>query len=131
MPRKNYEAKFKTKIAIEAIEGKKTLLEMSATYKIPRTSIQSWKEKLIKEGSDLFLHTNKKDKEMKKLKLRTEELQRIIKDINIENTFLKTKIKEIGKKERLQMIEPNYESLSIRKQSHLLGVSRSGFYYKS
>ena len=51
---KTYDAKFKAKVAIEAISTSKELIELSVAHNVPKTTIIEWKEKLLNEASELF-----------------------------------------------------------------------------
>ncbi len=52
--RRQFSAKFKVKVAIEAIKGMKTLAELSTVYKIHPNQISAWKRQLLSNASELF-----------------------------------------------------------------------------
>ncbi|MFM2433034.1 MAG: hypothetical protein RLZZ511_4248, partial [Cyanobacteriota bacterium] len=45
MARKQYSADFKTKVALEAIKGQKTINEIASTYELHPTQITQWKKR--------------------------------------------------------------------------------------
>ncbi|MDD5089713.1 MAG: IS3 family transposase, partial [Candidatus Wallbacteria bacterium] len=45
--RRNHSPAFKAKVALEAIKGEKTLVELSAIYKIHQNQIGEWKKQLL------------------------------------------------------------------------------------
>jgi transposase-like protein len=56
--KKQYEAQFKAKVALEAIRGEKTVSELASQYEIHPTMINGWKRKelgLNRELSDTNL----------------------------------------------------------------------------
>ena len=52
--RRNFSAKFKAKVAIEAIKGLKTLAELSTAYKVHPNQISAWKRQLLSNAPELF-----------------------------------------------------------------------------
>ena len=52
--RRNFPAKFKAKVAIEAVEGGKTLSELSTKHEIHAAMISSWKKILTDRAAELF-----------------------------------------------------------------------------
>lgn len=89
---KTYDPKLKAKVALEAIIGRKELIEISTEYSISKTTICEWRDKLINEASEVFIPAYEKDKKQKQLKESIEDLQRIIGEVTIENSFLKKKL---------------------------------------
>jgi len=60
--RKSYSAKFKAKVALEAIKEEKTLNELSSQFEVSSTLIRSWKKYFLKHMEELFENKTKKDK---------------------------------------------------------------------
>ncbi len=52
--RRQFSAKFKAKVAIEAIKGMKTLAELSTVYKVHPNQISAWKKQLLTNAPELF-----------------------------------------------------------------------------
>jgi transposase len=91
---KTYDAKFKAKVAIEAISSSKDLIEISAAHNVPKTTIIEWKERLLNEASELFISAHEKDKKVKQLTEKIKELHNLIGEITIENNFFKKKLQK-------------------------------------
>jgi transposase len=91
---KKYDAQLKAKLALELVSGKKTLIEICAEQKIPKTTLIEWKEKLEKESHDIFLPISERDKKLKQLQNVIQDLHKIIGEITIENNFLKKKLQK-------------------------------------
>lgn len=47
-------AEFKMKVALEAVKGLKTVNEIAAEYQISPHQVSQWKQKLQREGSEVF-----------------------------------------------------------------------------
>lgn len=52
--RRQFSAKFKAEVAVEALKGMKTLAELSAEYKIHPNQISDWKKQLLTNAPELF-----------------------------------------------------------------------------
>jgi len=52
--RKQYSAEFKARVALEALQGIKTINELASTYGVHPTQIAHWKHRLSKEMPDIF-----------------------------------------------------------------------------
>ncbi|WDP86205.1 MAG: transposase [Desulfobacter sp.] len=52
--RRQFSAKFKVKVAVEAIKGMKTLAELSTAYKVHPNQISVWKKQLLTNALELF-----------------------------------------------------------------------------
>lgn len=89
---KTYEARLKAKVALEAYSGKKELIEISTEHNISKTTICEWRDKLLKDASEIFIPAYEKDKQVKQLKETIENLHKIIGEVTIENNFLKKKL---------------------------------------
>lgn len=58
--RKNHSAAFKSKVALEAIQGELTLSEIATKYGIHPTQINRWKRQALDGLSDIFSDNKKK-----------------------------------------------------------------------
>ena len=52
--RRNHSASFKAKVAIAAIRGDKTLVELSEQYDMHQNQIQGWRRKLLDQADQIF-----------------------------------------------------------------------------
>ena len=93
--RKTYNSSFKSKVAIEAIKGDKTIAELSSSFEIHRDQIQKWKKIALRGISGLFSdkQTNKEKRNSEKL---TDELYRQIGQLKVENDWVKKKFNTIN-----------------------------------
>ena len=57
--RKQYGAKFKAKVAVEAIRGERTLSQLAAQYQVHPVQIGQWRKTATEHLPDLFLDGRK------------------------------------------------------------------------
>ena len=89
MKRRKFNAEFKTKVAIEAIRGLKTLNEISSEYEIHPNQVAKWKKQLLIQAPQIFKdhRSREDDKEDKKI----EKLYQEIGQLQVELNWLKKK----------------------------------------
>ncbi len=81
-PRRNHGAVFKAKVALEAIKGEQTLVELSERFQVHPNQIAEWKKQLLERASEIF------DKEKKSQGPDIKELHAKIGQLAMENDFL-------------------------------------------
>jgi len=92
--RKKYEAKFKAKLALEAVRQEKTIAQLSGEYGVHSNQIAKWKRQLIEELPGIFSGRRKKaDREAEELQA---ELFRQIGQLKVELDWLKKKHNQLG-----------------------------------
>jgi transposase-like protein len=89
--RKRYNAQFKAQIAIQALQGEKTINELAAEYEIHPNQIAQWKKHLIEASPDIF-SGGKAGKNRSEEGLRDRLYQEIGK-LKVELEFLKKKVR--------------------------------------
>ena len=62
MSRKKYSSEFKSKVALEALKGNRTLSEIASEYEVHPNQISQWKQQLKTALPDVFGQTNGKPK---------------------------------------------------------------------
>ena len=53
-PRRNHTGTFKAKVALEAIKGEKTLLELASQHDVHANQITQWKSQLLEGAAGVF-----------------------------------------------------------------------------
>lgn len=92
--RKNHDAAFKAKVALEAVKGERTLAQLASEYGVHPNQIGQWKKRLLRELPDLFSGRRKKaDQDSEELEA---ELYRQIGQLKVELDWLKKKFKTLG-----------------------------------
>lgn len=74
--RRQYSAKFKFKVALEAINGMKTISQIAGEYEVHPTLVGTWKKRLLEEGMDVF-KTNGKRQERERSEQEAELYEQI------------------------------------------------------
>lgn len=88
--RKQHSAKFKTKVALEAIKGRDTIAALAQRFDIHPNQISAWKRQLL-EGADVVF-TRKNQRNDKQNGVLETQLYEQIGRLKIENDFLKKKV---------------------------------------
>jgi len=81
-PRRNHGAAFKAKVALEAIKGDQTLVELAERFQVHPNLITEWKKVLLEKASDVF------DKGQPSREPDIRELHAKIGQLAMENDFL-------------------------------------------
>ncbi len=53
-PRRNHSPAFKAKVALAAIRGEQTLVELSQQFDVHANQIKQWKDQLLEGATDVF-----------------------------------------------------------------------------
>ncbi len=89
--RKNHDAAFKARVALEAVKGEKTLAELSSEYSVHANQIGQWRKQLLEELPTLFSDRKKKaEREREEVE---SELYKQIGQLKVELDWLKKKSK--------------------------------------
>ena len=89
-PRRNHAAAFKAKVALEAIKGDHTLVELSERFQIHPNQIVEWKKVLLEKAPDVF------DKGKPSREPDVKELHAKIGQLAMENDFLSVALGRIS-----------------------------------
>ena len=90
-PRRNHGAVFKAKVALEAIKGDQTLIELAERFEVHPNQITKWKKQLLQRAEEVFAK-ERKTEEGPSIK----EFQAKIGQIAMENDFLATALGRIA-----------------------------------
>ena len=87
--RNTHTAKFKKRVALEAIKEHLTVSELAQKHQVHPSQIKAWKRILTEESEPLFEHKNKQRAQTSIEDKERDELLRIIGKLQVENEFLK------------------------------------------
>ena len=91
-PRRNHSATFKAKVALAAIKGDKTLVELSEQFKVHPNQIGQWRQELLERASEVFATAAEKRDAGPDIKT----LHAKIGQLTLENDFLEGALGRIG-----------------------------------
>jgi transposase len=90
-PRRNHGAAFKAKVALEAIKGEQTIVELAERFQVHPNQITEWKKQLLDRAAEVF-SKDKKTTEGQSVK----ELHAKIGQLAMENDFLSVALGRIA-----------------------------------
>jgi transposase-like protein len=90
-PRRNHAAGFKAKVALEAIKGEQTLVDLAERFQIHPNQITEWKKQLL-EGAEGIFSKDRKPDAVPEVK----ELHAKIGQLAMENDFLASALGRVG-----------------------------------
>ena len=94
--RRNHDAAFKARVALEAVKGERTVSELAAEYGVHPTMIHQWKRALLDGASGVFERGGRKMPEIDEEQVK--ELHAKIGELAVANSFLERKLKPWGGK---------------------------------
>ncbi|MGV0821211.1 IS3 family transposase [Martelella sp. AMO21009] len=125
-PRRNHSPAFKAKVALAAIRGEQTLVELSQQFDVHANQIKQWKDQLLEGATGVFGDEAKAEPAGPTVDVKT--LHAKIGELTLENDFLGRSARQGGIAERKEMIDREHK-LSVVRQAKLLGFSRGSVYY--
>ena len=88
--RKKFEAKFKARVALEALKGEKTLSQISSEYEVHTNMVSRWKQELLKGMPEIF--SRKNGKQPPGLEAENDKLYKAVGKLKVENDWIKKKL---------------------------------------
>ena len=127
-----YSTELKTKLVLEILKGEKTLNEIASENNIIPKNLQNWKATFL-ANAELAMEPSKAIKEYKdenkKLHAKIDEYARVVGKITVERDWLQGKLKGLDLSSKQALVETKPKTISLSRQTELLGISRSAFYY--
>jgi len=90
-PRRNHAAGFKAKVALEAIKGEQTLVELSERFQVHPNQITDWKRQLLERADEVFARDRKSAAAVE-----VKDLHAKIGQLAMENDFLASALGRVG-----------------------------------
>ena len=87
--RKTFSGEFKAKVALEAVKGQKTIIELAREYQVHPNVITNWKKQMLDNLSEIF--DNKRGPRTEGNEELTDKLYRQIGKLQVELEWLKKK----------------------------------------
>ena len=136
--RTNYSSAFKTKLVLELLQNESTLTEIASKHNILPQNLVNWKKTFL-ANAEIAMEPSKVVKEYKEELIKSQEqnerLTALVGKVTVEKEWLAKKLVSLGSSKIKQLVElkPSKISipfLSVNHQCQLLGINRSGLYYK-
>lgn len=93
-PRRNHSPEFKAKVALEAIRGELTLVELAEKHQVHPNQITDWKSQLFEHAAEIF--GSGKGKHGGNEQAAIKELHAKIGKLSMENDFLAGALGRVG-----------------------------------
>ena len=90
-PRRNHAPAFKAKVALDALKGEQTLVELAQRYQVHPNQIAEWKKQLLERAQEIFSR-DRKPEPVPSVK----DLHAKIGQLSMENDFLSGALGRIG-----------------------------------
>ena len=90
-PRRNHAPAFKARVALDALKGEQTIVELSQRYQVHPNQITEWKKQLLEHAEDVFSKERKVDQGPS-----VKDLHAKIGQLSMENDFLSGALGRIG-----------------------------------
>ena len=123
----------KAKVILELLKEEKTLSELATQYKVTPITIRNWKKEFLANASKAFESDNNakqnKDK-IEKLKEENDALAKALGRTTVERDWAVGKLKSLDLSKRQGLVDSKLITLSVTRQTKLLAINRSTFYYK-
>ena len=123
-PRRNHSPAFKAKVAVAAIKGEQTLIELAQDFDLHPNQIKQWRDQLLQGATGVFGDRMKAEPEPV---IDVKTLQAKIGDLTLENDFCPVFIRRAPQggsvAEHKNMIALG-APLSVSRQATVLGISR-------
>ena len=138
--RTTYSSAFKTKLVLELLQNESTLAEIAAKHNILLQNLVNWKKTFL-ANAEIAMEPSKAVKEYKEELVKSQEqnerLTALVGKVTVEKEWLAKKLKSLGSSKLKQLVDlkpsslrTSSSSLSVNQQCQLLGINRSGLYYK-
>jgi transposase-like protein len=94
--RRHLSAEFKSRVALEALKGIRTVNDIAKENEVAPTQVSAWKKELEDRVEELFASKGDKSRELAQKEVSEARLERKVGQLVIEKEFLEKKCKQLG-----------------------------------
>ena len=131
--RTKYSTEFKTKLVLEVLKNEKTLGEIASENGVIPKNLQNWKATFL-ANAELAMEPSRAVKEYKdeivELQTKVDEYAKTVGKLTVEKEWAVGKLKSLDLSNKQDLVEVQAGSISLLRQTEILGISRSHFYYQ-
>ena len=134
--RRKHSPAFKARVGLEAVKGEETVAQLAARYQVHPSQIQAWKKALTAGAAGVF--SNGQEQKVSSEAALTARLYQEIEQLKVERGFLVGEVRSMSLAQQRGMVDRTTHHCRSRASAPpqrrgqaLLGVSRSGLYYRS
>jgi putative transposase len=127
--------KIKLLSPLELLQNESTIVQIASKHNILPQNLQNWKKTFL-ANAEIAMEPSKAVKEYKDELIKAQVQNELVGKVTVEKEWLVKKLKSLGLSNRKQLVDlkPSLlhtsSSLSVNHQCQLLGINRSGIYYK-
>ena len=92
--KKRYDSKFKSKVAVEAIKGERSIAEIASDFGVHPNLVGQWKKKALENLPQAFLSKTERIKKGVQGNYPEDELLKQIGQLKVENEFMRKKYEQ-------------------------------------
>ena len=111
--RRNHDAAFKARMALEALKGERTVSKLAIAYEVHPTMIHQWKKSLLEWAAGIFVRGGKTALAVEIVKDTVRDLHAKIGELAVANNFFVANAQAVDRQVRRGMIEQNHPKLSV------------------
>lgn len=132
--RKQYSAEYKTKVALELLQGDLTVAQVASKYDITAKSLGDWKKQFLENASlafDVSGATKAYKEEIETLKEENDALAKKLGKTTIERDWAVGKLKSLDLSNKKDLVDSKLNDLPVARQCEMIGLNRSTLYYEA
>ena len=126
-PRKQYDSRFKTQVAIEAIKNQQTIAQIASQYQVHPNQVSKWKKQVLSELPEIFKN-GRKPADLANEQL-VAQLYQQIGQLKVELDWLQKK-QAFSVEEKRSLVAPSRKIL-VGHQCEFLRLACCSFYYEA
>lgn len=126
--KKRRSKEFKSRLALEALKGKHSVSDLASIFEVHASQIHAWRQQLEQTVESIFSGSDGAPAGGDKKEIET--LERRIRALRLEQDLMRKAVMRLDLHARRNLVDADAGELSVLSQSRLLGLHRSGIYYR-